>query len=315
MASTIQEHIEYIRKHGIARTNRFQVKIPLPPMMNDSLNSNSQEKTTSIFGEDVFEVLSSFSGSGSSEITRGLAMMIEDTSIPGKSLATTNIRYNGDFVELPYSAIYEAQTFTFAVSQDMYERNIMDHWMDFIFDPRAHTIGYMDDYATDIVIDQLNIQDEIVYSSILKDAFPTQCNPLPVSNEDQNNFHRLAITFAFRKWIRSEENKKSGNDPLVDSLSQTPFGPYIQDVISNPVIQKGLDTIESYTGIDLEGEALSMYNKIDEIVRSTTDQTVNQTISLLEAIKGSIGLNGEITDDQAARLLDIVDDVLGNLRS
>ena len=311
--STTQEHFAYVLKNGLARSNRFEVLIPLPGVLNQQTSNVDQPKTSSFLNEDVIRLIQSFSGAGTAEISRGLNMSIESTEIPSKSLTTTDVRYNGDFYKLPYAVIYGAQQFTFRVSRDMYEKNIIDEWMNQIFNPTTHEVRYMDDYVTNVVINQLDERDRIVYSVMLKDAFPTMCNPLTVSNEESNQFHRLSVMFNYRRWQRIGEG--DGADSGVSSLSQTPFGPLLNPILSNPAVQKALDVFEQNTGIDLEGEAVNIYNQVDEIVKSTTGTSINQSVSLIESIRASTQLNDKLTSVQKAEIIGIIDKALQALRN
>ena len=311
--SSFKEHIEYIIKHSLARTNRFQVIIPLPEALLPKTDNTSQEKTSTFFGQDVIKYVSSFLGGGGSEITRGLEIMLESTELPGKNLTTTEVKYNGDYYKIPYANVYETQSFMFRCSRDMYEKNIIDEWMKLIFEPTSHAIGYMDDYVTNITINQLNEQDEIVYSVILKDAYPSLCAPISVSHEDRDNYARLQCQFMYRRWQKVEENINISDG--VSSLSQTPLGPVLAPFLSNPAVQRALDTIDNQTGLDLEGTAVDIYNQVDDLVKGTTGSSTNQTVSLIESIKAQVGLSGTVSDIQKSKLIEKIDDILTNLRS
>lgn len=304
-----EQQFASIMKNGLARSNRFEVIIPLPNVIG---TTNSQESGPTLV-KDVISIIGSLRGFSSSNGTRDLNTMIEQTEIPGKNLTTTDIRYNGDFYKLPYSVVYGAQQFTFRVSRDMYEKNIIDSWMNKIFDPSTHEVSYMDDYVTDITINQLDNQDNVVYSVVLKDAFPSMCNPLTLSNEEQNQFHRVAVQFMYRKWYRPDVD--SSGPKGIASLSQTPLGPFVTPILSNPAVQRGLEIFERETGIDLDGEASNVYNQVDEIVKATTGRSINQSVSLIEGIKAETVLNDKINNEQKAKIIEIIDETLNGLRS
>lgn len=312
--SHTQEHFAHVLKYGLARSNRFQVLIPLPRVLESGTANTNQSKTSSWMSSDVIQLISSFTGAGTSNVTRGLNMMIESTEIPGKNLNTTDVRYNGDFFKLPYSVIYPAQQFTFRVSRDMHEKNIIDEWMNLIFDPVSHEVAYMDDFCVNITINQLDDQDRIVYSVVLRDAFPILVNPLTVSNEEQNQFHRLATMFSYKRWERIGEAENKIIDGGVGSLSQTVFGPILAPILTNPAVKKALEILERNTGIDLEGEAVAIYNQVDAVVRSTTGSSISTSTSVLEQIKASVRMNGEITDMQKAELLEIIENAIDALK-
>jgi|AntRauTorckE6833_2_1112554.scaffolds.fasta_scaffold03616_8 hypothetical protein len=310
--ATFQEHIAYLAKNGLARTNRFQVIIPLPQKLLDKTSNTKQDKTSSFFGSDVIQTISSFVGGGTAEISRGLDIMVESTDIPGKNLVTTEIKYNGDYYKLPYGVVYEAQSFTFNVSRNMYEKNIIDEWMNIIFDPIKHTIGYMDDYATTITINQMDEQDNIVYSIQLKDAFPTMCNPVTVSNEERDSFVKLTTNFMFKRWERVGE--QGSDDPGVSSLTQTPLGPIVTPILSNPAVQGALTSLEDQTGLDLDGEAANIYNQVDNIVKGSTGTDSNKIASYVEQMKAQVSINGNITETQKGQLVNKFNDVVSKLR-
>lgn len=311
--ATVKEQFAHVLKHGLARTNRFQVLIPLPRSLQQQSSNVDQDKASSFLNSDVIKLISSFA-SGGTEVTRGLDMMTEMTELPGKNITTTDIRYNGDFYKLPYSVVYEPQQFVFRASRDMHEKNIIDEWMNLIFDPRSHEISYMDDFAVDITINQLDEQDNIVYSVILHDAFPTICTALQLSNEDSDQYHRISVSFMYRRWGRLGEAEEESSG-LVDALSQTPFGPIVTPVLSNPAVQKGLEVFESNTGIDLEGEAVNVYNQVNSIVENTTGTSINKSVSLIESIRAATENNDNITSDQQAKVIEIIDKTLSQLRS
>ena len=240
--------------------------------------------------------------------------MTEQTELPGKNINTGDVKYNGGVIKPANSTIYAAQQFTFLVSRDMYEKMIIDTRMDLIIDPVTHEIEYMDEYVSNITINQLDEQDKIVHSIILYDAFPMNTNPLVVSNAETNMGHKLMTMFMYRKWARAKENE-STNPYNINKLSQTPLGRILNPILANPAVQKTLEILKRETGVDLEGEAVAIYNQIDGIITNTTGSSINKSATLLENIKASLLINGEVTEGQKARLLELIDDALSALRS
>ena len=311
--STLKEFLAHIGKNGLARTNRFQVLIPLPDALQSKTNNQGQSKPSAFEGIEVIKKISSFFGGGNIQITRGLDLMCEQTELPGKNLTTTDIKYNGDFFKLPYSSVYGVQMFVFKVSRDMHEKNIIDEWMNLIYDPVTHEIEYMDNYTVTITINQLDENDNIVQAIQLKNAFPTMTNPIIVSNEETNSFAKLMTSFAYSKWTRVGEDESVNKG--VGSLSQTPLGRILNPVLSNPAVQRSLEILERETGIDLEGEAVFIYNQIDEIVKNTTGESINKHVGILEGIKGTTRNNRRLTGSQQDELIEIIDNVINAMRT
>lgn len=305
MSNAHEQHNAHLLKHGLARTNRFQVIIQLPEKIVDQ--ASAEAKTSSNlakwFGEAI-KIVKIFTGKGSSEFTRGLDIMTSQTELPGKTINISETKYNGDTLKAGQSILYGQHQFVFKVSSDMYEKGIIERWMDLIVDPNTHEVGYQNTYATNITINQLNLNDEIVYSVRLIDAFPVNVNSMVLSNSEMNNTHELMVQFAYRKW-ENVDRDTSGNG-LLNKLSQTPFGPYLTPILSNPVVQKGLDYLKENTGIDLEGEGVNIYNQVDKIVRETTGESINSSVSLLNGIKANLGLTEGLSSSQAAKLFDLI---------
>lgn len=306
--ASLKEQFAHVSKYGLARSNRFQIIIPLPVKLQERLGEKKSE-SSGVFS--VIRNVSAFLGS-SVEITRGLEIMTESTEFPGRNLTTTDVRYNGDIFRLPYAVLYNTQPITFRCSQDMHEKNIIDEWMEMIFDPKEHTVDYHDNVVTDITINQLDTNNRVTHSIILKDAMPTVCNPVSLSNEDLNTFSRISAQFVFRKYLRSEDIESGGLG--VGSLTQTPLGPAITPILSSPVVQKGLEIIETNTGLDLDGEAVKVYNRIDAIMRNTTGSSTNQSASLYESMKASVDSNNKINSQDKATLISILDNLINTMR-
>ena len=309
--ATFKEFLATITKYSLSRSNRFSVIIPLPPALRELTPTNSQRRVSAFFDNSVVKLVRSYFA-GSSTITRGLELMVEQTELPGKNINTMDLKYNGDMLKMPNGIIYAVQQFTFHVSSDMYEKNIIDEWMNLIIDPRTHEIGYMDDYSTNIIVNQLDERDNIVHSIVMYDAYPMNVNPLVIANSETNMTHRLMCMFAYRKWERIGESENDRNS-LIDSLSQTPLGPYITPILNNPVVQKALDVFETNTGIDLEGEAIAIYNQLDDIVRATTGSSINKTVGLIEGIRAQVNNDDKLDNTQKAKILDLIEDILISL--
>lgn len=313
--ASFKEHTAHILKHGISRTNRFQVLIPVPSKMQQAVTSDAElgkkTKLQEYFTEAV-KIIQVFTGGGTTEFTRGLDLMCSQTEIPGKTINISETKYNGDVHKIGNSIMYGNQQFVFKVSKDMYEKNIIDEWMNLIVDPKTHEIGYYNDYVVDITVYQLDTNDNIVHAIVLEDAFPVMSNPLTLSNLESNNTHELMVQFAYRKWRNAENEEESVSD--LDSLLDTPLGPYLSPILSNPVVQRGIEYVENATGIDLTGEAMNIYNQVDDIVKATTGESINKSVSLLNSIKATLGLNENVTPTQITQLLDLIEGTIDKIK-
>lgn len=320
---SFKEYSANIMQNGLARTNRFQVLIPLPttllpseaPAEDDGSMMCKPESTMSklkgYFGEAV-KVMRIFTGGGAAEYTRGLELMCSQTEMPGKTINTSETKYNGDVHKIGHSLMYGNHQFTFKVSQDMFEKTLIDSWMNLIINPATHEITYMKEYAVNINVFQLDQQDKIVHAVSLIDAFPVMMNPLTLSNNEHNNTHELMVQFAYRRWVNLDLDAETGS--ALDSLLDTPLGPYLAPILTNPVVQRGLEYVKEATGLDLEGEAMNIYNQVDDIVKNTTGESINKSVGLLNSIKTGLGVNGNISVGDQNKLFDFLEGAVNKFK-
>lgn len=316
MASLLQS-VKHVTKYGLARTNRFNVIITLPEQLQAIINKKKGEDQDGghflkpLIGEFGVNLVKSYLGSGV-EIVRGLDIMCESAQFPGKSLSTSETKYNSDFINIPYGITYQPIDISFVVSKDFLEKNILDEWQNLIVNPLSHEVGYFEDFVSpSIEIQQLNEQDKVTHKVNIKDAYPSEIQSMALSNEDGDNYHKLTVTFVFRTWQNLEVTQPSG----VASLAETPLGPLVTPFLSNPAVQKGIDFIDSKLPGDLglEGEAVNIYNQVDGIVKNTTGQSTNKSVGLLNGVKAETANNQSVSNEQKAKLVELIDGTIGRL--
>lgn len=309
MTTTYKERMGYMTKHGLAAPNRFEVLIPLPESLQKKAKEQGDE-TKSLFDNEAVRMIRSFAGLGTVDNVRGLAIMCMKAPIPGKSLSTVEHRYNSDFQKSPYGIIYDDQEMVFYASGDMVEKNILDAWMNMIVNPLTHEVSYLRDYTTNITIHQLDRNDRPVYTVVLEEAYPVIVNSMELDNTISNATHRVSVSLNYKRFVRPEDKDRETG---VGALSQTPLGPYVTPILSNPAVQNALDYLEDQ-GIDLEGEAVNVYNQVDNILKNTTGTSINKSISILESIKSDTQGNDILSTSQKDQLSQIIIDAIDKLK-
>lgn len=307
--SSFKQFAAHVQKHGLARTNRYQVIIPLPEKLNNTLTQEgaNRSKLAKAIGE-VVKVVRIFTGPASTEFTRGLDLMCTQTELPGKTINTVEGKYNGDVFKVGQSITYGNQQFTFKVSSDMYEKNILDSWMNLIIDPTTHEIGYYADYVVPVTIFQLDANDNITHGVILYDAYPVMCNPLILSNTEMNNVHELMTQFTYKRWENFDLKNLTSNK--FGGLAQTPLGPYLTPILSNPIVQRGLEYIKNTTGMDLEGEGVNVFNQVNDIVEKSTGLSIGRTVSIINKTKVDMENNSKVTTNDKTKLTGYINGLL-----
>lgn len=188
------------QKGGLARSNLFRVILP------SSNLSNSEE----------------------------LNILCTRVSLPLKQIATRERVIGPRNLKLPYAIATDDTDMSFLVLNDYGVKKYFDSWQKMIINEDTNEVNYFRDYARDIRIDQLknsytknvtsnDIQqdslgirsrsflnnandnlsslrkDNISYSCILQDAYPTTISQIDLSNE-LNGLVELNVSFSYRKW-------------------------------------------------------------------------------------------------------------------
>ena len=101
-------------KDGLAKPNRFEVVLPIPPSVSNHIGNSIIEKIlnfpNSVFS-DVSEAINGvlgqepadgFSKSGNTAVSRYLALQCEAAELPGRTLATADVKIYGPTFKVPY---------------------------------------------------------------------------------------------------------------------------------------------------------------------------------------------------------------------
>ena len=154
----------------VARTNRFDVEIPVPLTLIPYLSS-----------------------------AKSLKYRCETAQFPGRTFATTEQKTYGPIEKFPYLNTYNDLDLTFIVDDDMNQKVFFDAWMSYINPLYNNNYRYKGDYATTLVINQYDVSGEKTYSINLNEAFPISMNQMDL-NWGDDSYHKLSVTFAYTYW-------------------------------------------------------------------------------------------------------------------
>ena len=161
---------------GLARNNRFEVLITPPRGL---ANRFSEAQLSSLY--------------------------VEQASVPLLNIFAKPFKIFGPTYQRPISSEYggEGLPMTFHVDRDFVVRRFFEDWMHVIIDPVRFTVGYQENYITDIYIRQLDEQDNITNEIKLIEAFPRNLNLMDLNHSASNQTHRLNVLFAYRYWVNT----------------------------------------------------------------------------------------------------------------
>ena len=166
---------------------------------------NIQDFRSSFTGElakpSRFHVIINLPASlGSTIDTRTLALRCENASIPGRTIATSDLRIYGPTEKYPYQSSYEDMALTFICDDNMIEKAAFDAWMEKINPQNNWNFEYKANYVSTITIVQFDNSNNEVHKINLIDAFPIAVNQLDLDWSSDAPYHKLSVVFAYTYW-------------------------------------------------------------------------------------------------------------------
>jgi len=186
---SIEQFLSVVRSKGLARTEKFSVRIFPPSAL-----------TVEGLGNDT------------------LMLMCEEAAFPGKTVLTRAVRIHNLNIQRPSSVDFfgESAQFTFFMDSEWKVKTFFDNWMDKIIGISREVSPY-NDIRGDIEIYGVHegpIGDEtseayketIRYKVKLHDAFPKSMNLMQMSYSTPG-IHRLNMGFAYKYWTVENINQ------------------------------------------------------------------------------------------------------------
>lgn len=136
------------------------------------------------------------------QVTNRLRLYCQKAVLPGRSILTNPIRTNGPIIMNPYISTYNEMPMEIRVSRNGFERKFLDSWMEIVHSQKTQKLGWRDDFARQITVDQLNPEEDgsPSMSYVLEHAFPIALGDMTLSSDDINTYHTMNVTFIYEQW-------------------------------------------------------------------------------------------------------------------
>ena len=196
MSFDIQEfQSEVNNRGGLQRTNKFQLRIPPPPILL------GREGTQSMFRQES-----------------GTHFWAQDVQMPGYQIQNGNVRrYTYGPNEMrPFAPNFQQVQANFAADGNMSIYQFFDAWLQSIlphdsegnfsaqnsnYGPgRVYELSYKTEYATDIDIVLFNENGDETCMMKLYEAFPSNMNAIPMAWADMNSYATFSVFFDYVDW-------------------------------------------------------------------------------------------------------------------
>lgn len=193
------------KRDGLARSNRFNVYMTIP-VINVSLTNIV---TNLIKGNPAM--------AGTINDPRDVSILCETTGIPGIDFGIIETAYGIKRRKLPQSYDQQDIQFTFLVTNDYFAKNFLYSWIKTIMNRSDGTFNYKNEYASDILVQQLDTRDNVLGGAKLYNAYPVSVQEIPLSNTNDNDITRITATFTYDYAVQ-QDALASGLDGIVSQI-------------------------------------------------------------------------------------------------
>ena len=135
------------------------------------------------------------------DISRDLTLMCEQAELPGKSMMTVEDKLYGPPRKIAYGQLFIDTTMTFICTSDGWkEKMYFDEWQNQIVDPELFDAKYFDEYTTSLFLKTFKDNNTENYAIKFIEAYPLNVGAVNLGMNQNNEYARLAVTFAYRRW-------------------------------------------------------------------------------------------------------------------
>ena len=78
---------------------------------------------------------------------------------------------------------------------------MFDNWLNLIMPRENYLLSYREEYATDVVIQQLNEQNVPIYGMRLQNAFPISQSSIDLNQTSADTLQKMTVTFTFENMV------------------------------------------------------------------------------------------------------------------
>jgi hypothetical protein len=172
--------------------------------------------------------------------------------------------------EAPFGAQLEDVQLEFYVDEAYIVKDLFVKWSNLVYNQKNATLGYMDEYAGNIIISQLNRNLVPTYSVNLLMAFPKSISPIILDRSATDTISTMTVTFSY-KYIEAQGNEPSLQNTLTQQLGQGIFEGQIGSTISSLISGQSGVTKDVFTGLNSLGKSYVSLSKAMGVL-SPTDQ-------------------------------------------
>ena len=138
---------------------------------------------------------------------RKASFLIKAAALPGQTIGEIAIPFRGRNLYIAGDREFEVWETTVINDTDFNVRNAMERWLNAINDTATNTgLSNVADYTADLTVEQLDRDDTVLKSYILRNCMPQGTGAIELSYETTNAIEEFSVTWRYSHFEASSVN-------------------------------------------------------------------------------------------------------------
>ena len=130
--------------------------------------------------------------------------LVKATSLPGQTIPEVTVNFRGRQLFLAGDRTFETWTTTVINDTDFMVRNAIERWMNGINDLEENTgLVNVSQYTAQLRVEQLDRDDRILKSYVLKNCWPTVVAPIELGYDNESAIEEFEVTWRYTDFSAS----------------------------------------------------------------------------------------------------------------
>ena len=138
-------------------------------------------------------------------------LLCKTVELPTRQILTSERQFGMTLEKVPYGHAVIDINMTFLLLNDYSTRNYFEAWQNLAINQETLEAGYINEYAKDVIIEQLDNNDSMVYSVVLNRAFPTTIGSIQLGNDVEGIVTELSVQLSYTNWKSFRRDVNAGS--------------------------------------------------------------------------------------------------------
>lgn len=149
---------------------------------------------------NLFKVVCNFPGYAGGDTELG-SFLIKAAALPASVVSSIEVPYRGRKLKIAGDRTFEPWTITVINDTDFKLRNAFERWMNGLNAHKNNTgLVNPSDYQTDITVQQLDKEQNVIKSYTLRGAFPSNVSQIDLNFETNDQIEEFTVELQYQYW-------------------------------------------------------------------------------------------------------------------